>query len=229
MPSILDTLRQRLSVFRILTWALTLGVVYGLTDNPGLVVGIALASALSEPMSLLRDHPRVDERWVKAAAGVLLGSGGAAWFALEIGGPAIPADLFFPVLAVLVGLWIVLDARVDFREGRRFGAVENAEDLDASKVMIVTQHARLIASELEAGPRTVPELAEACDLTESRVREAIEIAGSDGTIYPVDPEADQPRYALDERRMGASGLGRLAAGGLRDLAARLARPVLDLF
>jgi hypothetical protein len=229
MPSIIDTLRQRLSVFSILTWVLTLGVVYALTDNPGLVVGIALAAALTEPMGLLREHPRVDERWVKAGAGALLAVGATVWLALEPGGSAVPEDLLFPVLGVLGGLWLVLDARVDFREGRRFEGVENADDLDAGEAMVVMQHARLIGNELEAGPRTVPELAAACDLTESRVREAIEIAGDDGTIYPVDPEAEQPRYALDERRMGASGLGLLAVGGLRDLAARLARPVLGQF
>lgn len=229
MPSIIDTLRQRLSVYSVVIWALTLGLVYSLTDNPGLVVGIALASVLSEPMALLRGHPRVDERWVKAGTGVALSVGGVVWLALETGDATIPTDRLFPALAVFGGLWLVLDARVDFREGRRFEGVENVDDLDAGEAMVVMQHARLIGNELEAGPRTVPELAEACDLTESRVREAIDIAGRDGTIYPVEPEAEQPRYALDERRMGASGLGLLAAGGLRDLATRLARPVLGQF
>lgn len=229
MPSIIDAVRRRFSVSGVVGWALALGLVYALTDNPGTVLGIALAFLLTEPMDLLRDHPSVDERWVKAGAGALLAVGATVWLALELGGSAVPEDLLFPVLGVLAGIWLVLDARVDFREGRRFEGVENADDLDAGEAMVVMQHARLIGNELEAGPRTVPELAKACDLTESRVREAIEIAGDDGTIYPVDPEAEQPRYALDERRMGASGLGLLAVGGLRDLAARLARPVLGQF
>jgi len=229
MPSLLDAVRRRFSVFEIVSWALALGIVYGFTDDPGAVLGIALAFVLTEPMDLLREYPRVDERWVKAGIGAVLAVGAAVWLALELRGPAAMEELFFPVLAVLGGLWIALDARVDFREGRRFEDVENADDLDAGEAMVVMQHARLIGNELQAGPRTVPELAAACDLTESRVREAIEIAGRDGTIYPVEPEADQPRYALDERRMGASGLGLLAAGGLRGLAARLARPVLGQF
>lgn len=229
MPSILDTLRQRLSVFGIVSWALTLGVVYGLTGNRGIVLGIAFAAVLSEPMQLLREHPSVDKRWLKAGIGTVIAVSATAWLALELRASVAPRELSFPVLSLLGGLWLVLDARVDFHEGRQFGDAEELDDLEAGEVMVVTQHARLIASELEAGPRTVPELAEACDLTESRVREAIEIAGQDATIYPVDPEADQPRYALDERRLGASGLGRLAVGGLKGLAARLARPVLDHF
>ena len=229
MPSIIDAVRRRFSVSGVVAWGLAIGLLYALTDDPDVLLGIALAFVLTESMNLVRDVPSVDERWVKAGAGALLAVGATVWLALELGGSAVPDDLLFPVLGVLAGLWLVLDARVDFREGRRFGDIENVDDLEAGEAMVIMQHARLIGNELEAGPRTVPELAEACDLTESRVREAIEIAGRDGSIYQVEGDAEQPRYALDERRMGASGLGLLAVGGLRNFAARLARPVLGQF
>ena len=95
--------------------------------------------------------------------------------------------------------------------------------------MLLTQHAHLVGNALREEPKTVSELAAACDLTESRVREAISIAGDGGTIYPVDPGAVDPRYALDEGNMGASGVGRLAAGGARRLFRRLLRPFVDQF
>ena len=137
------------------------------------------------------------------------------------------------MVAVGGGLWLLLDTRADFVQGRRFDRAADPDDLSSREAMLLVQHAALVADRLDEGPKTVPELAAACDLTESRVRDTIEIAGHDGAIYPVDdPGADEdadgePRYALDDRKMGFSGLGRQAAGGLSGLARRLVRPFVS--
>jgi hypothetical protein len=133
-----------------------------------------------------------------------------------------------PVLAVLGGCWLLLDARADFVQGRRLTGPDEFEDLDGGEAMLVMQHLRLVAEELEDAPKTVPEIAAGCDLTESRVRQALELAGRDDTIYPVGDEEPR-RYALDQQKLGLSGVSRQAAGGVTGILRRLVRPLVDQF
>jgi predicted transcriptional regulator len=95
--------------------------------------------------------------------------------------------------------------------------------MSASEMMLVMNHARLVVKELKQGPKTVPELADACDLTESRVREALDVITDDGMIYPVDgsPSDDVERYALNESKVG--GVAFVRSNGKRILR-RLMRP-----
>jgi len=60
-------------------------------------------------------------------------------------------------------------------------------------------------------------------LTESRVREALDVGTDDGMVYRVDAGTgdDAERYALDESRVG--GLAFVRSNGKRILR-RLARP-----
>ena len=89
--------------------------------------------------------------------------------------------------------------------------------------MLVMNHAHLVVEELKQEPKTVAELANACDLTESRVREALDVGTDDGMIYRVDSERDDggERYALDESKVGSVAFVR--SNGKRILR-RLARP-----
>ena len=222
-------LRNRFSLRSAILWALTLAVVYAVTDSYEVIVWVVIAFLFSEGMDLLRDLPGVDERWVKAGFAALLGVASTAWLWLEVMESTAVADLFVPALAIAASVWLILDARADFVQDRRLGTSEEFDDLSSSEAMLVMQHAHLVAEELEAGPKTVAELAEACDLTVSRVEDVIDIAGQDTTIYAVDPDADDPRYALDEEKMGLSGLGRQAAGGFAGLARRLVRPFVEGF
>jgi len=149
---------------------------------------------------------------VKVGLGGFLLAASGVWLYGEFQTP--PAERMFWVPAVALGgsFWVLFDAWADFAQdrrldGRRFHTSEPDDDLNASDVMLLSQHAHLIANALREEPKTVGELADECDLTGSRVREAINVAGSDETIYPVDRNTDQPRYALDEGKMGASGVG----------------------
>ncbi|WP_336326771.1 hypothetical protein [Halovenus sp. HT40] len=222
-------LRQRFSVSSVVMWVLTIAVVYVLTENVAVVLGIFAAYLFTSGMDLLRDVPAVDERWVKSASGILAGAASTAWLWLELFPRGTVGEVWPPLLAIAACVWLLLDARADFVQDRHIARSGNADDLSSAEAMLVMQHARLVADELEAGPKTAAELAEACDLTVSRVEDVIDIAGQDATIYAVDSNADEPRYALDERKMGLSGFGRTAASGLTGLLNRLARPFVEGF
>ncbi|MEA1930297.1 MAG: hypothetical protein U9O06_01970 [Euryarchaeota archaeon] len=234
MPgSILPLVRQRVDAVSALKWAILLGLIYAVTRNLSLILGLLTALLVTETIDILEVHPAVDERWVKVGLGGVLLALSCLWLWGELQEPTAARRLWVPILALGGSLWVLLDARADFVQGRRFDGrrfhTEPDDEPSASDVMVLSQHAQLIANSVREGPKTVGELAADCDLTESRVREAIEIAGEDGTIYPVDPDADDPRYALDEGKMGASGVGRLAAGGVSSVLRRLARPFVDQF
>ncbi|SDJ66934.1 hypothetical protein SAMN05216226_10715 [Halovenus aranensis] len=223
MPSALvAAVRNRLSLRTTLLWAVTLAAVVAVTGDPAIVLGIATAMVASEALDVLVDVPGVDERWGKAAFGVVVTLASTVWLWTAASGA--PVDAVLPVLAVATGLWLVLDARADFVRGRRATEPEGVEEMDSGEAMLVMQHIRLVAVELQSGPKTVSELATACDLTESRVREALDLASEDGTIYRVETEADELRYALDEEMLGASGVGRMVGGGLQTFTSRLLRP-----
>lgn len=229
MPSdIVAALRERVSAFTAVAYLLTLAAVFVFTDDIAMVLAVSGAMLFTEVIDILHDLPGIDERVAKALMGVLLSGAGAGWLWLELQRVASPR-LWLPVLAVLGGCWILLDARADFVQGRRVGGHDEFDEMGAGEAMLVMQHLRLVAEQLEDGPKTVPEIAEGCDLTESRVEQALDLAGRDGTIYPVDTDGEPTRYALDDRKMGLGGFGRQAAGGVSGLARRLVRPLVDQF
>jgi hypothetical protein len=226
-PELWAALRQRLSVRTGLLWLGSLAVVYYVTRNPALIAGIATAYCFVGATDLLADLPGVDERWVKAGFAVSLGAASTAWlwYTLVVAG----GQAWLPLAAVVVSVWLILDVRADFVQNRRLDTADEFEDMTSAEAMLTMQHAHLVVQTLQDEPMTVPELATACDLTPSRVEDVIDIASEEGTIYPVDPDADEVRYAVDERQLGASGLGRQAVGGVSGLLARLVRPFTDQF
>jgi hypothetical protein len=230
MRSALRTLvGQRLSVRDVGLWVLFAGTVYALTGDIELIAAATSAYLFAGAMDLLRDVPTVDERWFKAGVAVLTLGVSSLWLAVEVSSSATVGDRWLPALAVVASAWLVLDARADFVQ--RVKRTDQFEQMDTAEFLLAMQHGRLVADELRDGPMTVPELAAACDLTASRVETAIEVFGTDGTVHPVDPdpETDQQRYALDEERVGVSGVGRLAAGGVSGLLKRLYRPFVEQF
>jgi len=239
MHSALGSLiRQRLSVRTLVKWALLLGGLYLVTGNASMVAGLLTAVVITEAVDMLNAVPGVDERWVKAGFSVVFLAISGIWLWADLREPTTDGFVWFPVAAVGGGLWLLLDTRADFVQGRRVGesgGLSDLDDLSSREAMLLIQHTSLVADHLKEGPKTVPELAADCDLTESRVREAIEIAADDGTVYPVDdPTADgdadgEPRYAVDDRLLGVGGFGRKAAGGLSGFARRVVRPFVDQF
>ncbi|MDL0122866.1 hypothetical protein [Halobacterium salinarum] len=219
--SIGRTAREQLTGRYVLSLVAFLALVYGVTQDIETVFAITLGLAFVETISILRDTPTVDSRWVGVGLGAFITIASLAWFAWELttaagtGGP-----VWFPALTALIGVWFIFDARADFADGTDSYA---PDDMDASEMMLVLNHGHLVVEELRQGPKTVPELADACDLTESRVREALDVATDDGMVYPVDggPIDDVERYALDESKVG--GVAFVRSNGKRILR-RIARP-----
>jgi len=95
--------------------------------------------------------------------------------------------------------------------------------MSATEMVLVMNHAHLVVGELKQEPKTVAELADACDLTESRVREAPDVATNDDMVCCVGSEQgdDGERYVLDESKVG--GVAFVRSNSKRILR-RLARP-----
>ena len=239
MPSSLTArVTQRVSPRTLLLYLLVAGGVVAFTGNVALVAGLATAFLIVETRQVLIDTPGIDNRWVTAGFAVVLLAVSLVWLVAEFRQPAALRALWAPVAAVIGGLWLLLDARVDFAYDTADTETDQADDLDPDAFLLRMLRLNRIADTLEAGPKTVSEIAACCDLTERQVQAAIELSGDDGPIVRVDdPSADSaaetattaddpPRYARNTPQLGVSGVGRLAIGGLTSLLRRLARPVL---
>jgi len=222
VPGLAETLRERFTIRHLLPHAAFLALAYGITRSTDILIALTIALVLGETVETLRETPAIDNRWVQSGIGVFVTVGSLTWLAYELtiaantGGPA-----WFPALMILAGLWFLLDARKDFAEGK---SSYPSDTMDTSEMMLVMNHGHLVVEELKEGSKTVTELAERCDLTESRVREALDVATDDGMVYPVseDSRDDTERYALDESKVG--GVAFIRSNGKR-IIRRLTRPL----
>jgi len=240
MPSTaVARLRDRISARTLLVYLLAAGGVIAVTGNVALVAGLATAFLVVESRQFLIDTPGVDDRWVTVGLAVVVLAVSLAWLVAELRQPPLLRTLWAPVAAILGGLWLLLDARVDFASDTADTDTDPVDELDPGAFLLRMLRLNRIADTLEAGPKTVPEIAADCDLTERQVQAAIELSGDDGPIVRVDDSAadsaddetatttdEPPRYTLDRRQLGVTGMGRLAIDGLASLLRRLARPVL---
>lgn len=213
------TARCRLTIRNVLIMAVGLTLVYAVTSDVGTVVGIALGIIVLEVIQSLGETRSVPDRWIGTGVGIVVTVVSLVWLGYELtaasdtGGPA-----WFPALTTLVGLWFLLDARTG---GQTYGD-EHDEEMGFTEFMTVINHSSLVVEELKEGPKTVGELADACDLTESRIREALDVGTDNGVIYKVNnDDLEEDRYALDESMLGPVAFVRL--NGKR-LLSRLARP-----
>lgn len=129
--------------------------------------------------------------------------------------PGLDERHFRLAVALGGGGWLVLDALYSLREGIRSND-DGMVDADSSKVFLSMHVGHLVAEELKDGPKTVPELADACDMTESRVREALEYHERADTAYR---NGDQ--WHLDESKLG---LWAFVRDNTRRALARFLRP-----
>jgi hypothetical protein len=172
------------------------------------VVVITVILLVSESVELSDPVPGVDERHFRLLLGLIgVAAAGVAYWGQSDAGVA--------VAGFAVGGWLALDALYSLRTGLRAGE-DDLEDAGFGDVMLLMQVGNLVAEELKTGPKTVPELAEACDMTESRVRDALELHERSGTV---SREGDL--WTLDESKIGAWPFVRDNA---RRLLTRLLRP-----
>ncbi|WP_136716047.1 hypothetical protein [Halorientalis salina] len=172
------------------------------------VVVITLVLLVSESVELSEPIPGMDERHFRLLLGLIgVAAGGVAYWGQSDAGVA--------VAGFVVGGWLVLDALYSLRTGLR-AVDDDLEEAGFGELMLLMQVGNLVAEELKTGPKTVPELAEACDMTESRVRDALDYHEQAGTA---SREGDL--WILDESKIGPWPFVRDNA---RRLLARLLRP-----
>lgn len=181
------------------------------------VVGFLVALAAAELVTLLRDTPELDQRYVSGGIGVAVVVG-----SLFLGYSAVDGTgaLWLPILLLTFGGWLLTDTAAAFVRGRPPDAGESPT-LSSVDVMLLTTHGHLVASELESGPRTRTQLAAACDLTESRVDEALGYLTDAGVV-----SADGDQYVLNEDRTGATAFVRRLVVGAVSRAVRPFRVLL---
>jgi|APHM01.1.fsa_nt_gi hypothetical protein len=210
--------REQLTARTLLLSGVVVAGAYAVTRDPASAVGTALGLAVLTVVETLGDVDSVDDRLLTGGIGLFVTVGSLAWLWYELTTATAGGPVWFPALTTLAGVWFLLDARATEPGGSR----GDTRDPSFAEAMAATQHVSLVADELRDGPKTVPELAAACDLTESRVREALSTASDDGVIFQTSNSGDEPQYALDESKTGVVATVRLTG---RRLLRRIARPL----
>ena len=240
MPStVVSSFAQRVSLRAVLWYLLAAAGVIIVTGNVALVAGLATAFLVVETRQVLTDAPGVDDGRVTVGFSITLIVLSLAWLVAELRQPAALQTLWAPVVAVFGSLWLLLDARVDLLSEQPRDSPDLVDNPDPGAFLLGMLRLNRIADTLESGPKTIPEIAAATDLTEPQIRATIELASEDGPIVRVDDSSvgsatdderetagdELPRYTLDTRQLGASGVGRMVVSGLAGLFHRLARPL----
>lgn len=222
VAGIVRTARERYTFWNVLSAVVLLTIMYGITRDVGVVVGATAGLVVLEIANMIRETPGIDSRWATVGIGAFVTLSSLVWFWYATTVSTAEGEFWIPGLMALVGVWFLLDGYRESSDGHWDN--EPHDDMSMNELMVAMNHAHLVAEELKSGPKTVEELAEACDLTQSRVREALDVGSDDGPIYPVDAKStDNPeRYALDESEIGSVAFIRM--NGKRVLR-RLVRPL----
>jgi DNA-binding MarR family transcriptional regulator len=214
LSAIHRTVREQLTLRHLLAVAAVLGLLWFVVDvTRELLVGFGVALLVGEVVTILQNTPEIDQRFVKAGIGlaVVLGSS-AMGYSVLTGGTGV---LWLPAILLLFGTWLLIDTVADLYHGRQ-GKTGQRDDLSSADLMLLMSHSHLLASELQAGPRTRKELATECDLTASRVDQALEHLVDSGVV-----DSERDRYILREERTGLRAFARTIARGV---CARITRP-----
>lgn len=211
---ILRTAREEYSR-RTLVLVAALGVFAFVFDvSREMLVGLVVAVAFSQAFYLLLETPSVDTRYVKSGmGGVILVGSAVMGYDTATGGEGAA---WFPILTTFVSVWILLDAVYDFRHGTHTRPELDDEEFSPSEMMLLTSQGNLLVEELKDGPRTASELAAACDLTESRTRDSLDLMERSDIVYQRSHQ-----YVLDNSEVGPIALA-------RNVFRRTARPFRGL-
>jgi len=184
--SLMGTSPVRRAVYAVGLIAL-FGIVFDFSWSQAIVVTAVVL--VGESAELARPLPGLDGRHFRLVLGlVAVATGGVAYW--------LQGDATVAAVGVGGGSWLMLDALYSLREGIQSGD-DGMADADSSDVFLSMQVGHLVAEELKDGPKTVPELADACDMTESRVREALDYHEKADTAY-----RDGSQWYLDESKIG---------------------------
>ena len=185
--SLLGTSPVRRAVYAVGLIAL-FSIAFDFTWPQAIVVTVVVF--VGDSVELARQLPGLDERHFRLALGLIAVAAGAVGYWGQ-------GDATVAAVGVGGGGWLMLDALYSLREGIRSGG-DRSVDADSSEMFLSMQVGHLVAKELRDGPKTVPEIADGCDMTESRVREALDYHEQADTAY-----RDGDQWYLDESKVGA--------------------------
>lgn len=206
MHAFLAALDRQLTVRGIVGSLIALGVIAVVFDVSGPNIALfAVFFVLMTVINALEETPGVNHRIVSTgmlAVGIVCGIYLTVAESLLVGG----------ALTVIAG-WLALDALYDLRHGiDRSDEHHEVNEMDYGEFMLTSQHGSLVVQALRERPMTVPEIAEATDLTESRVEEALSMMEETRVVNRFGNG-----YTVDERELGATGF-------VRGIVRRIGRP-----
>lgn len=225
MPSeVRDAIRELFSARDVVLGVAVLALFRVVFDFSWLSIAVFAGTiATIQAVNVADAVPSVDERYVLLfLALILVASGGFAHWR---------GDTTSAVVLGVAGGWLLLDTLYKFRYGigaepASDGALDEIDEVGSGEAMLRMQLGSLVAQELKEGPKTVPELAESTDMTESRVRQALELHQDAGIVTPEGGQEEgakgvDVRFVLDESKVGPVAFVR--DNGTR-LVKRLLRP-----
>lgn len=215
LDALFRTAREQFTARHVLGIVLVFaGFEIVLDASSELLVGLAIAFLVVEVVTVFQNTPELDQRYVQVTIGALGVLGSVVLGAVALRGAGV---LWLPVLVGVFAAWLAVDAAADLYRGREPPRSGRTGLSSSSDVLLVVTHAHLVTSELEDGPRTTAELADRCDLTESRVEQALEHLVDSGVV-----SCDGDRYVLEESETGIVAFVRRIVGGA---VARALRPL----
>lgn len=213
MRQVIDVARREYSVFDVLLTGVLLAALYAAIESVAVVAGVGVGLVVLALVNVATKLPTLSDRSVRISAGLAMALASGGWLIYEFV-TSVGAESAIPAVLFVGSIWLVVQA---FR-----GPVTRerpvADDVSSAEAMVRLQHARLVAKELRRGPKTVTELADDCDLTESRVRQALKMLEDDDAVYVTDHDEDESRYAVRESELGTMGF-------FRFVGERLLRPL----
>lgn len=218
------TVRERLTTRVAVGVALLVVLLRVVGGEPWAVVGrfLVLLTVLGG-IAVLRELPGVDRHHLAALWGVVVAAVAvfAPGFVVEQPAGAVTG------LGVLVGGWLILDGVAAIRTGRPSSSgTEAFDELEPGDALFEMQLYRRVAEQLREHPQTPAELADACDLTESRVRTALKRLEATGSAEPLEETTDgDVRWVFDESSVGARAFVDATLGSV---VRRLLLPVREL-
>ncbi|MDY6775689.1 MAG: hypothetical protein SV253_06385 [Halobacteria archaeon] len=160
----------------------------------GTVAVVIVSGLLSQTLELNRS--RFDRRYVKVAVGVGVVTASLGMGYISFSGDS--GELWLPAVLLVFGVWILLDGLADFYDRSSPGSRhDEMEDLSSTDLFLLMSHSHLIADKLRDRPQDIESLSKECELTESRVKEAIEYLVDSGVVH-----REEEKYVLDETETG---------------------------
>lgn len=213
VEKLVDVIRREYSIYDLLLAGAFLVLLYTIIESAVVVAGIGIGLLVIALMNVVTKLPDVPSRSGRIARSAVLLIVSASWFVYGLAtGAGIENGI--PAILLVGAVWLVItEVRSDVTQEHTA-----TEAVSSTEAMVQLQHTQLVIEELQRGPKTATELANDCDLTESRVKQALQILTDDDGVYVIDHDEGTPKYAVNESKLGKMAF-------VRFIGKRLLRPL----